>query len=169
MFPELSFVNLTPISVGIANVAVETGSLPSRQPPNVEHLSPVSFGEAVRAWSKARFVSNGVGSVRLLIELETGAIREQRLNVDRGLGGLLKNEQAIEYEARVQVVIKAIGLDGVVYAEVKAETWQTKTLPESASSLDRRTLLFEMVEATMQAMDQKIIPEFRKYFSTYIL
>ena len=168
-FPLLSFANLEPIAIGVMAVDVKTNTFPSRLAPNVEHLSPVSFDEALTAWAEARFVPYGVGSIRLEVSLQTGTIHERRLTVDRGLGGLFKNEQAVEYEARIQVTMKAIGPDGVRHAEVESEAWQIRTLPEIATPTDRQLLLFEMVETTIHSMDRQIIPEFRQYFFAYIL
>ena len=155
--------------MGVGRVEIKSAPLSPRQPPNVEHLSPVSFEEAVAAWTKRRFNANGVGTTRLVIALNTGTLIERKLAVDSGLRGLLTNEQALEYEGRIQVTLTAVGSGGDVRAEASSEVWQTRTMAENATPGEQQMLLYEMVETLVQSLDKEIIPEMQKYFGDYIL
>ncbi len=168
-FPDLSFENLETVALGASSVTLTFASAPSRQPPHVEHMSPVSFCDVVSAWSNRRFAANGVGNTRVVVTLELGTITERALDVDDGVRGMLKREQATEYEARVKVAVRALGPDGQQRAEAVAEAWQRRTLGENATLADRQTLLFEMVEATVMAMDAQLMPEMRQRFADYVL
>ncbi len=169
VFPALSFANLQPINLGAESVRVQPGPLMSRQFPNVEHTAPVSFESALRAWSSARLRANGVGNIRILVELESASLTERRLPTDSGLTGLLKNEQAVEYEARIQVSIKAVDATQTVRAQAESEVWHTRTMAEDADAGERQLLLYEMVEATMFALDDEIVPELNRHFSDFVL
>ena len=169
VFPSLSFANLEPIAIGVSNVEVMDAPVLSRQPPNVEHLSPVSFEEAINAWANRRFAANGVGSTRLTVALNSGSLVENQLTTNRGLRGLLTNEQATEYEGRIHVTLRAIDRDGIVRGETSAEVWLTRTMAEDASHEERQMLLYEMVETLVQSLDDQIISEMRQHFGTYLL
>ena len=169
VFPALSFANLEPIALGVAHVEIKPAPLSPLQPPNVEHLSPVSFEEAVTGWANRRFSANGVGPTRFVVELNSGSLIERRLAVDSGLRGLLTNEQAIEYEGRIQVTLMALDGGGVVQAEASSEVWQTRTMAENVTPDDRQMLLYEMIETLVQSLDKEIIPEMRQYFGDYVL
>ena len=169
VYTELSFSKLEPIALGAASVSLEEQAKLSRQSPNVEHLSPVSFEEAIAAWSRARFLPNGVGTTRIRIIIERGTIIERPLDVDGGLRGMLKVEKETEYEARIKVAVVAEDSDGRERARVGAEVWKLRTVPEGISAFEKQKVLLEMVEATVLALDQKLVTELRSYFSDYVM
>jgi hypothetical protein len=168
-FPALTFANLTPIALGAQALKMNVATPVSRQPPNVEHLSPVSFNDAVTAWADRRFEPNGVGDTVIEITVEEGSIIERALDVDGGIRGMLKKEQAAEYEARLKLTIRAVGPDRGQRASAAAEVWRTQTIGEDASLSDRQAALLAIVEETVNAMDTRLMPDFRRYFADYIL
>lgn len=165
----MTFENLESVPLGASAVTFDAVNTSSRQSPNVEHLAPISFRDAVSAWSARRFTANGVGDTRVTVTLEQGTITERALEVDDGVRGMLKREQATEYEARVKVAVRAIGPNGQVRAEAVAEAWQRRTLGENATFTDQQTLLYEMVEATVMAIDTQVLAEMQQRFANYLL
>ena len=141
----------------------------NRRPPNVEHLAPLSFNDAVTAWADQRFEPNGVGDTVIEVTVDHATITERALDVDGGIRGMLKKEQAVEYEARLSVSVRAVGPSGQQRSATSAEVWRTQTVGEDATMADKQKVLFDMIEASVRAMDAKLIPDFRRYFANYVL
>lgn len=167
--PELTFENLEPLSFGASGVSFAAGSGASGPASEEVRLSPTSVRDAVDRWASRRFVANGVGATRVVVSLEEGSITERALEVGSGLRGLFKDEQSVEYEVRIKVVVRAFGPDGQQRADAASEAWQTRTLGEDADTAEKQMALFEMIEATILAMDRELMPGLQTYFSDYLL
>jgi len=160
---------LPAISLGASSVAFadETGAAAPAS--DAERLAPTSVRDAVAVWASRRFVANAVGETRVVVSLEEGSITERALDVESGLRGLFKNEQSVEYEVRVKVIVRAIGPDGQQRADAASEAWQARTLGEDADIAEKQMALFEMIEATILAMDRELMPGLQTYFADYLL
>lgn len=164
IYPETTFRHLAPVNIDAASLDVQIVYKSPLRSPNVEHLSPTTFPKAIRTWSSQRFTLTGNRADRLVVILDEGSITEKALQVDTGLTGKFKKEQAVEYEAVLEVRVQVVNAEGAVRAEASGRAWRTQTAPEGISDYDRRMLWLTMIENAFNILDKDIVAEIKRVF-----
>lgn len=164
VYPKITFTHLPFIQLESASLQVVNQYRPPLRSPNVEHLSPVTFENAVRSWAQHRLRPTGVGRDQIVVTLTEGSITEKVLPTDTGITGAFKKEQAVEYEAVADVVVQLVESDGTVRAEATGRAWHSQTAGEKLSDHDRNMIWIGMIEKTLNELDTRIEAGIRQYF-----
>lgn len=169
VFPDLDYSYVEPLAIDAVELDVKIKSVPPREPPYVDDMAPVSFAETVPAWARQRLVPAGSGVNLLEVTLVEGSITEQNLEIDGGIRGAFKKEQAFEYEARAKVLIRLIDPTGREHARATAEAWRKQTASEDTEHPEKRQIWFDLVEAVMKDLDARVAQQVRLNFGRFLL
>ncbi len=156
VFPRLGFSHRPPFLFRAGRVEeVRSEFSRTNAPPNVEHLMPLAPDRAAGQWAADRLQANGEGDAAVRFTVHEASVVEKTLRVERGVGGLVKDEQAVSYYAQLEASVDLVdALTGVVLGSATAKVWRGQTLPESATANERDSLWFDLVEALMTAFDK---------------
>lgn len=167
-YPKVTFSHLNTLNVDAARLDIKLLYKAPLRTPNVEHLSPLSFENAVNTWASQRFETNLSSGNSIAILIKEGSITEKTLPISTGLSGAIKKEQQFEYESVLDVEVQIIGPDSSVRGDVTSRVWQRRTIEEGASDYEKRLLWLELVEAAVNELDTQLERRFRQDLSAYI-
>lgn len=168
VFPDVTFEHLQPLQVDAARVDINMRYTPPRQPPNVEHLSPLTFESAINTWVSRRFATDVSSANHMVLTVKESSISEEPLPLDTGLSGALKKEQEFEYTSVLDLQLQLISPNGTALADFTSRVWQKRTVTEGLSQYERRMIWLQMVEAAVNEADRQLQPRLRENLSEYI-
>lgn len=168
VYPDLTFVNRTPIRLNVAELRIIDEVVPPLAPPNVEHLAPVTPAAAMERWARDVLQAGG-SSGRAIMAIRQGSIVEERLKTTTGLTGAFTTDQSERY-----LVVMAGQLDlfdgaGQRIGLARAEAERTRTIAEDASLNDREKLWYELVEATSRDFASAMEGAIRREVAAHVL
>lgn len=114
--------------------------------------APVAIADAAYQWVEDRIAVTG-GSGEVVFFIKYANIYRHPLEIDGGIKGALKREQAEQYDGilRMEVTWNKPGLDKPVTAN--AHVRKTATLSEDATPAERDALLHSMVKDMMDRLN----------------
>lgn len=155
-FPRLGFSHKPPFLFRAQRVEeVRSEFSRTNTLPHVEHLMPLAPDRAAGQWAIDRLQATGEGDAAVRFTIHEAAVIEKRLRVERGIGGLVKDEQAVSTYAQLEASVELVdAMTGIALGAATAKVWRSQTLPESATANERETMWFDLVEALMAAFDK---------------
>lgn len=167
-FPTLGFSHKPPFLFRAARVEVRSEYSRPNRPPHVEHLMPLAPDRAAGQWAADRLQANGDEAALVLLTVHEASVVEKRLTVERGLSGLLKNEQAESYYAQLDATVEVVdALTGIALGAATAKVWRSQTLAENATANERDEMWFGLVETLIgdfdRAMEARITDHLRDH------
>lgn len=167
-FPEVTFGHLPQIQVNAARVEVRVQYKSPLKSPNVEHLSPLSFEQALNTWASHRFITDISSENYVVVRINEDSITEKELPMDTGLTGALKKEQEYEYESVLEVEFKLLTPSGTSLADANTRVWQRRSVTEGLSQYERRMIWLEMVEKAVNEFDRQLQSRLNQNFKNYM-
>lgn len=149
--PVMTFTQMQPVSLNVAQIAVQDKYTPPMKDPYVEHLFKQTPAAAARQLVEKQLSPNGPDRL-LRVVIEDASVIKEDLKADDGFMGLFTYEQAERYKGRVALrfeLLRNAQSDFVLgHAEVVAD--RVITLMEDASPAEREMAFFRMNEGMMQ-------------------
>lgn len=164
-FPTPRFDDRAAIPLDVAELRVEQSYELPMEPPNVEHLMPVSPGAAARQWARDRLRSAGdTGTATFAIV--DASVREVPLETKGGVSGWFTTEPSERYEARLEVRLTVDRPDASGKLRVKAE--RATSVQEGASLNERELVWYEMVNKLLDDFDSQIEASLNQSFGQFV-
>jgi hypothetical protein len=170
MFPTLGFSHKQPFLFRAQRVDVRSEYSRPNRLPNVEHLMPLAPDRAAGQWAEDRLQTNGDEGAVVRFTVHDASVVEKKLTVERGLSGLLKNEQAESHYAQLGGTVEVVdALTGIALGAATAQVWQSRTLPESATLNEREEMWFALVEALIGDFDRTMEARIVEHLDTHLV
>ena len=166
-YPEITFQHLNPLYLNVGEIKVVNEFTPTLKPPHVEHELPVKIDQSVRNWVRDRLRTTGNSGAVATITIKDASAVEKELPKESGLKGLVTKDQSELYEFHLLVELKITEISGAS-GFVTAEATRTKSVPEGITLNQREKTYFLQVEALMQAFDQEMEKNIRKFLGAYL-
>ena len=149
--PVLTFSQMQPISINVAQVVVQDKYTSAMKEPYVEHLFKQTPAAAARELVGKQLSPRGPDRL-LRVVIEDASVIKEDLKSDDSFMGLFTYEQTERYKGRVALrfeLLRNASSDFVLgHAEVVAD--RVITLMEDASPAEREMAFFRMNEGMMQ-------------------
>jgi hypothetical protein len=166
-FADIALGNEAPIRLNVATVDVVDEYLPPLKAPNVDHEFPVKIATTAARWGDQRLRAVGnSGSVRVTIK-DASAIATD-LPKTSGLTGMFTNQQAVRYDARVEMIVEIRDDHGFAVASAEAAATRSRTVPEDITLNGRDRVFYEMTEALMKDEDAALSKNIHAFMQRYI-
>lgn len=166
-YPEIRFQDKPPIALTVETVELIDEYAPPLKLPNVEHEFPISPAEVASSWARDRLSAAG-GSATARVSILEASVIERELETTKGVAGLVKDEQAQQYDATLNVRIEVMADDGArAFTSVKIE--RSRTVPESVTLNEREQIYYEMSKALGQDLDREMEKAIRQHLNEYRL
>ncbi len=167
VYPDISFSNEPPFQLGVASIEVDDEYLPPLKPPNVDHQFPVRIAAAAARWAHDRLRAVGTERTARVIIKDASAIATD-LPKTEGLKGLFTNDQAVRFDARVEMIVEIRDARGLPLASVSATAERSRSVTNDITLNDRDRVFYEMTKALMQDEDATLEKNIRQYLQIYI-
>ena len=170
--PKVAYQDI--VYSSFASYSLDVGSLeivetyePPLVPPYVEHLVPISPGEALRRWASHTLRPVGEsGTVRVTIS--KASMVGQHLDVDQDFKSIFTREQAGKYTASIEITIDILDERRISRAYANAEAEASATIFEDATLAERDKILFELINTLLQTVQSSISPGIEKFLFPYL-
>ena len=139
-----------------------------REYPQVGHLAPKTFEQALRAWVTQRFQLTGNSVNRLRITLREGRITEKILPIQKGVRGWFKKEEAVAYDGALSFEVAIIDANGSVVSKAEAAATVGRSLTEGATRPDKEAAWAEMINTAFENTDRELSVRLKESMSRYI-
>ncbi|WP_246152220.1 hypothetical protein [Roseospira navarrensis] len=169
-FPALRFSHKPPFLFRARRVEVRSEYSRPNRPPNVEHQMPLPPDRAAGHWAEDRLQANGEGDAIVRFTVHDASVVEKKLTVERGISGLLQNEQAESYHAQLEATIEVVDdLTGIALAAATAKVWRSQTLAENATINERDSVWFGLVERLITEFDAAMTAQIEAHLDSVLL
>ena len=84
-FPQLTYINLPPITFDAQGVEVRNDVQPGPTPPHIENSIPVAPAWAAERWARDRLRVNGAGGRRVRVLIKSGSVIQVNLARQTGI------------------------------------------------------------------------------------
>ena len=167
-FPEVTFRDQAPFRFDAATVEVVEAFQPPLKVPHVEHEVPVPPAAMLKRWVADRVVAAGAeGRVRATIV--DASIVETELATNQTIAAGLTTEQAVRFDARVELELEYLDARGVPKGAVRGEARRSRTVPEDATLRERDEGLFQMTEDLVNDLDRVLSANIPRYLGTHLV
>lgn len=169
-FPTLGFAHKPPFLFLAQRIDVRSEYNRPNRPPNVEHEMPLAPDRAAGQWAEDRLQANGEGDTFVRFTVHEASVVEKRLSIERGLSGLLRNEQAESYYAQLEGTVEVVdALTRIALAAATAKVWRSQTVAENATINERDTIWFGLVERLMTDFDAAMTARIDEHLSAFLI
>jgi hypothetical protein len=168
-FDDIRFLNKTPIRIEAAAIDLRDEYKPSFQPPQVEHIFPVTPARAMGNWARDRLLATDPSSprrVRVTI-LEAG-VKETHLKKTEGLQASFTTQQSERYDATASMRVDLVDARGFAERTVTGRAERTRSVPEDITPNDRDKMFYELTKQVMEDLDAELDRQIRANFVPYL-
>lgn len=169
VFPELTFGHLGAFTFDASGVELVNEYAPPLQRPNVEHEMPLPPATAATRWANDRIKAGGRSGRGVRVIIRNAAVREAELPKSSGLKGLFTTEQAVRYDAELEMVVELRSARGFRDAFASAGARRSVTVSEGATLNDRDRIWFGLVEELMAELNRELEKNIRQFMGAYLL
>ena len=166
-YPDITFTSEPPIPLGVAAVEVDDEYLPPLKAPNVDHEFPVRIAAAAARWAHDRLRAAGSQLTARVIIKDASAVATD-LPKTEGLKGVFTNDQAVRYDARVEMIVEIRDEHGLPLASVSATAERSRSVTNDLTLNDRDKVFYEMTKGLMQDEDAALDKNIHQYMQLYI-
>ena len=166
--PDLTFKHLKPISLGVVKIELTSLTNSEKDPATLSHRFPISPHSALKKWAlhRLQFAGN-TGTARFIIIKAN--VTETRLNRDKTITGLFKQEASERYDASVEARLEILDEHGTLLAAANSIASWSQTVREDTSLTERRRVWFSMIEKLMARFNDKMEEEIYRYLKRFIV
>lgn len=166
-FPDITFANLHPITLDVANIQTANGFRSTMAAPNAEFRFPVQPQAAMQRWAKDRLRTTGTGRDGAVFTIVDASVKEVQLAIDQDLKAKFTKEQSQRYEMRLEARLEIFDGRGLSAGNVAGTVTRSQTIREDASLNDREKIWYEMTEAAMKDFNAEMEKNIRQYLGTW--
>ena len=164
---SLHFNESPPYLVDVAAIEVINRYRSPFSDPYVEHLSPVTPADAVRAWVDLRFRPVG-GEGVLLVTITDASIEGRALDTNKDFKALFISEQGAKLIGTLSVTVEVLSEQNVSLGSVVAYASASRTLAEDASLTDRDYAMFYLTQALLEAFNFEASQQLDQHFNLFL-
>lgn len=144
--PEpLDFSDQPTLHFAVERIDVESAYRSPGAPPFIEHSLPLTPEAAMRSYLEQKLVAVG-GPGRLQAVIVDASIKEQPLEVQSGVRGLLTAESSARLDGRMRVRVERYDGAGDAVASVSTAASLSRFLPEDVSYGERQRIAYGLIE-----------------------
>lgn len=168
-FPELTYAHLGQFRLAVARIDVISEYKSPFAPPNIEQDMPVIPEQAMRRWAADRLVATGAAGHTAQFIIQDAKVTDTKLPKTPGLQGVFTTDQSDRYDASfaARLVIRAeTGYYGT--GQASAQATRARTVAEGITINERNKVWFELVEATMNALDTELDHQIRNNLGRFL-
>jgi hypothetical protein len=168
--PEALDFSGAPYRLNVGTIEVVKDYISPHGPANVEYLADVPPAKAIKQWVVARMVAAGrTGSLEVDIK-DASIVKKDLPKKKHGLEGWFTKEQTEEYDGTLDVEMKIYsGHKALPVAHIEVSAFQSHTLREDATLVDRQALYHQMNVELMGQLNAELDKNIRQYFVHYLV
>jgi hypothetical protein len=167
-FAPITFTQYGPIRLSVSQVETVQEYTPPLQPPNVDHLFPVTPSAVAQRWPTDRLVANGGGYTARFVVQRASAV-EVALPRSEGIRGAFTTDQAYRYDAVIEVALEIRNDRGFRDAVVTARVERSRSVAEDITVNDREKVWYEMSKDMGVALNTELDRNIRATLGRYIV
>ena len=167
-FPDIRFTDKPPLRIDAARLEIERVFRSTLQPPQVEHLFPVTPERAMENWARDRLQPAGT-TRQLRVRIVDASVKEVELPKTPGVRGAFTTDQAQRYDATGEMTIDLLGERGFAERTVSAKASRSRSVPEGITPNDREKAWYELTQALMADLDAELERQIRANFGFYLM
>lgn len=163
--PDLTFANVAPVSLNVAQIEVRDAYKPPMTPPNVEHTFQTPLYVTTENLLKRQLAAGGQANILRAVITDASVVREE-LPVDGGFMNYFKIEESARLNGRVVVRFELVSADApdIVIRHMTLTVKRQKTILEDASVSDLERASFRLTEDMMSDLSGGIMTSVRGAF-----
>ncbi|MBK8160190.1 MAG: hypothetical protein IPK59_15945 [Rhodospirillaceae bacterium] len=166
-FPEITFQHLAPIRLDVARIEILSGYRSAEHPDDNAADYPEAPETLVADWARERLQAAGERGQATYTVVEARAVRVP-LPRSSGISAALKTEQSDRYDLAITVRLDAgnpiSGKSGTVTETVT----RSQTVPENMTLNQREAMLFNLLDAAMKDLNQRLEKSIPQYLAPLI-
>ena len=159
---------MKPISLGVVKIELTSISNSNKNSETLGNRFPISPHSALKKWALHRLqLAGNAGTARFLIIKAN--VTETKLNRDKTITGLFKQEASERYDASVEGRLEILDKQGSLLAAVNSSANWSQTVREDTSLTERRRIWFSMIEKLMARFNDNLEELIQRYLKKYIV
>jgi hypothetical protein len=162
--PPLDLGGQPPLRFAVDAITVESAYRPAGAPPFVDHTLALTPEAAMRAYLEQKLQAVG-GPGRLQAVIVDAAVREQALETQTGVRGLLTREPSARLDGRMRVRVERFDGAGNPLGAVSTAASRSRSLPEDVGYAERQRIGYELVEALVNDLATGLAANLRETFT----
>ena len=166
-FPEITFQHLAPIRLDVAQIEIQSEYRSADHPDDNAGDYPEAPETLVADWARERLQAAGERGQATYTVVQARAVRVP-LPRSSGIGAALKTEQSDRYDLAITVRLDAgnpiSGKSGTVTETVT----RSQTVPENMTLNQREAMLFNLLDAAMKDLNQRLEKSIPQYLAPLI-
>jgi hypothetical protein len=166
-YPDITFSNLPPIELDVAEIVVKTPYQEPLEPPHVGEQFPVSPSHAARRWVEDRLRAVGTGGQAVVTILESSAV-EKELERTEGLKGVFTKDQAQSYEVAIEIKIEAQASEGQRTGSAIMRATKKTSVSEDATMNDREETWYQLTKDVMNSFNDAMEQQIRRTMGSFV-
>jgi hypothetical protein len=166
--PQVRFSDMAAYKVDATSVEIVIHDQTPREYPQVGHLAPTTFEQALRGWVSQRFQLTGNSVNKLRVTLREGRITEKVLPIQKGVRGWFKKEEAVAYDGALSFEVAIVDANGSILSKAEATATVGRSLIEGATRADKELTWIDMVNTSFDNADREMKARLKEYMSRYI-
>ena len=167
IYREITFTNERPIALNVASIEVDDEYVPPLKRPNVDQEFPVRIAAVARRWAHDRLSAAGGERTARVIIKDASAVAVD-LPKTAGLRGVFTNDQAVRYDARVEMIVEIRDDRGYPLATISATSLRSRSVTNDITLNDRDRIFYDMTAALMRDEDAALDRNIHRYMQVYI-
>lgn len=166
--PDLTYSHMPPITIDVSRIEIINNHRSTHQWPHVEHNLPVPPLAAVKKWVADRMRAGGTEN-RAQFIIEKAGVVAIPLPLNKGVTGLVINEQAVRYEAKLRVRLEISSSYGHKKSYVTAKAELNRTASEALTLLEKNEFFIQLTEDLMNMLNSELELNIIRHLKVYLL
>ena len=162
--PPLDLGGQPPLRFAVDAITVESAYRPAGAPPFVDHTLALTPEAAVRAYLEQKLQAVG-GPGRLHAVIVDASVREEALETQGGVRGLLAREPSARLDGRMRVRVERLDGAGNPLGAVSTAASRSRSLPEDVGYAERQRIGYELVTALLDDLATGLAANLRETFA----
>lgn len=167
-FPQLTYINLPPITFDAQGVEINNEVQPGPSPPHIENSIPVSPAWAAERWARDRLRVNGAGGRRVRVAIKSGSVIQANLARQTGIATTFTNQQSQRYDAEVEVWVEMLDDRGFRIGFASGAAKRSTSIPEDATLNTRDQTLYNLVKGLTDDLNTELDRNIKQFMPTFM-
>jgi hypothetical protein len=165
--PPLDFSGQPTLRFAVDRITVESTYRPAGAPPFVDHTLALTPEAALRAYLEQKLVAVG-GPGRLQAVILDASVREEALEVEKGVRGLLTSQASARLDGRLRVRVARFAAAGNAAGAVSTAASRSRSLPEDVGYAERQQIAYELVRDLVDDLAAGLDTNLRETFADIV-
>jgi hypothetical protein len=165
--PPLDFSGQPTLRFAVDRITVESAYRPAGAPPFVDHTLALTPEAALRAYLEQKLVAVG-GPGRLQAVILDASVREEALEVETGVRGLLTRQASARLDGRLRVRVERFDAAGNAAGAVSTAASRSRSLPENVGYAERQQIAYELVRDLVDDLAAGLATNLRETFADIV-